>query len=250
VDQETSDDIEKSDLLERNAFGSFDRLVINAAITVASIVPTVVTGLVLPWKLTSLICTEQPSGRKGLLLSPGLFFIVAILGSVFLAGASYTPPAKEINTQQSSDTRTSFFGLQESIDVARAVSDGQFSKAFLVITPLFLVAVFCASVSLLARPLLGVNWTITTAIRCWLYALGVAVGLIFIMFAALEFFDYRHETNKPLSGDVPMLVFFIYYFASIFTKGFKASLLRTAGSTLICTLSFVATMVSVSLLIQ
>lgn len=232
---------------ERNAFGAVDKLVVNAAMVAASLIPTMIVGLIMPWKLAPLITGENPTGRKGILISPGLFFLVAIIGSVFLAGAAFTDAEPEPTTVQTEAPKKpkTFFGARDSIAVAQAVAQGDFTKALLVVAPIFLLSVFSATLSKAARPLLGEGWTLQASIRAWLYFTGVAISFVFISFAIASFFFTDTIVGATLSGDVPMLLFLIYFFTSIFWKGLGTSILKASAATGICLVSFVVLLVSI-----
>ncbi len=237
---------------ERNVFGAFDRLVTTAAMILAVVAPTALIGLLAPWKLAPMVWREEPSGRRGPFLSPGLFFVVAITGAVFLAGATYPhgPADEQSSPGQELEDRATFFGLSESLQLARAVAEGEFSKALLVISPVFLFAVFGACVSMAVRPMVGPNWTMTVSIRAWFYFIGIAISVIFTIFAILQLFVDPRASNVTFSGDLPMLVVFLYFFTSIFRTGLELSLIRAFGAALLCLAAWVASLIGLVALVQ
>lgn len=232
---------------ERTAFGALDKLVVNGAMIAACVVPTMIIGLVTPWKLTPLITADEPTGRRGVILAPGLFFLVAIIGSVFLAGAAFTDALSNPAAVQSETVKktATFFGTRDAMAVAQAVAQGEFTKVLLVIAPIFLLAVFSAVLSRSARPFLGAHWTLQASIRAWLYFTGIAISFIFLMFALAKLASAGSVIGNSLSGDVPMLLFLLYFFASIFRKGFEAPAVKTTAATGVCLVSLVLLLVSI-----
>lgn len=232
---------------ERTAFGALDKLVVNGAMIAACVVPTMIIGLVTPWRLTPLITADEPTGRRGVILAPGLFFLVAIIGSVFLAGAAFTDALSDpaITQTETIKKTATFFGTRDAMAVAQAVAQGEFTKVLLVIAPIFLLAVFSAVLSRSARPLLDERWTMQASIRAWLYFTGIAISFIFLMFALAKLASAGSVIGNSLSGDVPMLLFLLYFFASIFRKGFKAPAIKTSAATGVCLVSLVLLLVSI-----
>ncbi len=236
---------------KKNLFSSIDRLVIETAVIAASLIPTVLVGLVLPWRLAPLITGREPEGRHGLTLGAGLYFLVAIITAVFVAGATYSPDlttSAQASTQASPDN-ASFFGPSDSIAVAHAIAKGDFSQAILVITPIFLLSVFSAIVTLIARPLLGQIWTLQASIKAWLYFIGTSISVVFFAFAVTELLNSGGKKTF-ISGDVPILVFLLYFFASLFRRGFKVSWTKTAAATAICLLGFIALLIGILFMIR
>lgn len=239
-------DLENSSTDEdRTAFGALDKLVVNGAMIAACVIPTMIIGLITPWKLTPLISADEPTGRRGILLAPGLFFLVAIIGSVFLAGAAFTDVLSDPTAMQTVQKKATFFGTRDAMAVAKAVAQGEFTKVLLVIAPLFLLAVFSATLSRSARPFLGDRWTLQASIRAWLYFTGIAISAIFLSFALAKLASAGSVIGNSLSGDVPMLLFLLYFFGSIFRKGFDTPAIKTSAATVVCLTSLVVLLITI-----
>ena len=243
-------EVQEEESNNRNAFGALDALVINAALVTIAAIPTVLTSLFLPWRLTEFLKEDKPKGYSGYLLGPGLFFLVAVIASVLLAGLVYASDESvvQVTSSNADPANTSFFGIRESTKLAQSVIDGNLYSALIIITPLFLLTVFSAAVSQSAKLVLGEQWPLKTAIRAWLYFFGTTVSLIFVAFAIVEtFFDHRPST---LSGDVPMMLYLLYFFGSIFLLGFKVSVARAFTATLLCGASMIAVIISLLMLVR
>ena len=62
------------DIADKNVIGAIDRLVTNIALAGLAIWPTLFLIVIRPWKTLPLIKEDLPSGRVGMMLSPGSFF--------------------------------------------------------------------------------------------------------------------------------------------------------------------------------
>ncbi len=79
------------ELNEKNLVGAIDRLVVNVGLAFLSVVPTLCLLIVMPGRLSKLLVEDEPDGRKGLILAPGIFFIAAVTLALLLRAFLHRP---------------------------------------------------------------------------------------------------------------------------------------------------------------
>ena len=85
------------DLQKPNILGGLDKLATHFGIAILAVFPTFLTCLIRPARLRPLIDRIEPEGRKGLLLSPGAFFFIALFVAFIIGALMSTPETLEYN---------------------------------------------------------------------------------------------------------------------------------------------------------
>ena len=85
------------DLEKPNVLGGLDKLATHSAIAILAVFPTFLTCVCRPSRLRPLIDNIEPEGRKGVLLSPGVFFFVALFVAFIIAAMMSTPETINYN---------------------------------------------------------------------------------------------------------------------------------------------------------
>lgn len=165
------------DLNEKNFIGAIDRLVLNIGLAFLSVVPTLCLLFVAPGRLSSLLTEDEPDGRKGLILAPGIFFIAAVTLALLFAGILASPGILEANS--------GLIGPAYAKSVSLAVAEGDVWKVASQIGPIYILCVFIGGLGRFLGYFAGPAWTLKTSLRanlyhmassvCWIIASGAAI---------------------------------------------------------------------------
>lgn len=167
------------DFEEKNALGGLDRLVTNIGLAIICVFPSLFIALFMPWRLVPLMTGNEPDGRKGIILSPGAFLILA-LTLVFIIAAALT--ADDIVSGDGS-----VVGPRLAFDVAMAASEGNLWKTISIIAPIYAVSVIIGILGSALRPWAGEWWSMRTSLRAAFYFITVCVSWIILWSVVIEY---------------------------------------------------------------
>ena len=208
-----------------NAVGVLDRVTTNIAISLIAVIPTFLTCIFTPWRLSGLLKGDDPEGRLGMLLAPGAFFPLSLLVSM-LAGALLTTPEIASNNG-------AFLGPDLALSIQSAVSEGDVWKTLSIIMPLYVFAVLVGSMGLILKPWAHQDWSLRVSLRAVFYVTGTLIAWIILSTAALDLirlYTQDSQSARILLSAIPIptlaLLFWMYFW--FFRNGGVLSLLRSA----------------------
>jgi len=186
------------DLEKPNAIGGLDKLVTNFAISAIAVIPTVLTCIVMPWRLTPLLDTEDPDGRIGMLLAPGAFFPLSLMVSFLLAGLLSTP--------ETVSTNGAFIGPALALSVLSAASEGDIWKIIATIMPIYGVAVILGLVGMCLKPWAGQSWTLRVSLRAAFYIIATLISWMILTGAVIDLIRLSTNNHDLVSALYSFLV--------------------------------------------
>jgi hypothetical protein len=196
------------DFEQKNALGTLDRFVTNIALAIVSVFPTFAIGIAQPWRLAPLIVNDVPEGRRGALLSPGAFFVVALTVVLVVAAV--------VSTEETLAWNGSLIGPDWAVSVASAAAEGNIWKTVSKIAPVFLVAVFWGIIGLGLKKWAGPWWTLRVSIRAAFYFVTILVSYAIFMsaiFDAVTVHLKKPEVSQFVYKVLPLtLILFIFWF--------------------------------------
>ncbi|MEC7289898.1 MAG: hypothetical protein VXW22_07415 [Pseudomonadota bacterium] len=178
------------DLEDKNAIGGLDRLITNVALAVIAVFPTLGAAFVMPWKLAPLLSSDEPDGRKSMLLSPGAFLPLSLTVILLFAAT--------VSTSETVASNGGAIGPGLAVDVAQAASEGDLWRTVSLIAPIYILAIVIAVLSQLLRRWIGSWWTLRTALRAAFYQVAVTVCWIIVSSSIID--AYRVATNNHEVG--------------------------------------------------
>lgn len=212
------------DLEKPNAVGALDRITTNVAISLIAVVPTFLTCILAPWRLSDLLNRDDPEGRSGMLLAPGAFLPLSLLLSM-ISGALLTTPEIAKNSG-------AFLGPNLALSIQSAVSDGDVWRAVGIIMPIYVFAVLAGSLGFLLKWWSHRDWTLRVSLRAVFYVLGAFVSWVILSTSVIDM--VRASTQDPqLVGTLTMLIttpalgliYWMYFW--FFRNGGELSLIRS-----------------------
>lgn len=175
------------DLEKPNILGGLDKLATHLGMAIVAVFPTFFTCITRPWRLWPLIEKEEPEGRKGILLSPGVFFFFALLVSFIVAAMLATPETLNYNG--------SYIGPDLAVAVQKAASEGDIWKLIGTIMPIYGSAIILGLLSFILRPLIGPGWTLKVSLRAALYVMGALISWLLLVTTIADLARLRFENN-------------------------------------------------------
>ena len=182
------------DLEKPNILGGLDKLATHLGMAIVAVFPTFFTCIIRPWRLWPLIEKEELEGRKGILLSPGVFFFFALLVSFIIAAMLATPETLNYNG--------SYIGPDLAVAVQKAASEGDIWKLIGTIMPIYGSAIVLGLLSFILRPLIGQSWTLEVSLRAALYVMGALISWLLLVTAVADLARLRFENN-----DIPANIY-------------------------------------------
>jgi len=235
------------DLEKPNALGGLDRLVTNFALALIAVVPTFLTCVVRPRRLTPLLKKDDPDGRDGMLLAPGAFFPLVLLVAFFVAALLATPETLRTNG--------SFIGPDLAVAVQSAAAEGDVWKVIGTILPLYIMAIFVGVLGAILKPWAGENWTLRVSLRAAFYVSGALVSWLLLTSAGLDL--YRVSTGRQNVGGliygvfvIPTLLVIIRMYFSFFRDGGSVSKVKSGALSLAMIGLFFAPIILTDLLMR
>lgn len=201
---------DRIEIEKNNALGGLDRFVTNIALAIVSVFPTFAIGIIQPWRLAPLLVNDEPEGRKGLLLSPGTFFVIALTVVLILVAA--------VSTEETLAYNGSLIGPDWAVSVASTAAEGNIWKTLSKITPVFLTAICLGVAGLSLRKWAGPWWTLRVSIRAAFYIVTILVCYLISVSAIFD--PITVHLNKPeisktvykvLAPTLPLLIIWMYF---------------------------------------
>ncbi|NRA31274.1 MAG: hypothetical protein HRU11_13545 [Parvularculaceae bacterium] len=158
--------LDPEDVDERDAVGALDRVVTNVCLAAMAVLPTFFIAAVQPWRVRSLIIKEHEGGRVGMLLAPGAFMTISLIGLLLFVAMLDGGPTVKMNGG------TVLIGPALANQLAEALGQGELWRAIGLLLPIYGLAVVYAALSQVLRPLLGPWWNARAALRCGFYLIG------------------------------------------------------------------------------
>ena len=212
------------DLEKPNAMGTLDRLTTNVAISIIAVVPTLVTCIAMPWRLSKLLKRDDPEGRSGMLLSPGAFFPLSLLVSM-ITGALLTTP-------EMASTNGSFLGPNLALSIQSSVSEGDVWRTIGIVMPIYAYAVLVGTLGLLLKPWAHEDWTLRVSLRAMFYVSGAFIAWVMLSTAAIDIVRVSTQNAQLLSTitmvlPIPILWIVLWMYFWFFRYDGKLSLVRS-----------------------
>lgn len=160
------------DTNEKNAVGGLDKFVLNVALVALSVFPTLFVLIATPWRMAPLLLTQEPDGRRGMLLGPGVFFVASITVVMLAAGLFATPETIESNS--------GLIGPAYSKNVSTAVAAGDAWRVAALIGPIYALAVIFGAFASTFRRFIGPSWTIVASLRASFYQMAASISWILV----------------------------------------------------------------------
>ena len=212
------------DLEKPNVLGGLDRLATQTAIAILAVFPTFLTCVFRPSRLRPLIDKIEPDGRKGVLLSPGVFFFVALFVAFIIAAM--------MSTSETINYNGSYIGPDLAVSVQKAASEGNIWKLVGTILPIYGATIMLGLLGMILKPFAKQDWSLQTSIRAAFYVMGVLVSWMLLTTAVIDLIQLKAESGKNMSflygfAVVPAIATFLYMYAGFFRHGGALSWLRS-----------------------
>ena len=212
------------DLEKPNVLGGLDKLATHSAVAILAVFPTFLTCVCRPSRLRPLIDNIEPEGRKGVLLSPGVFFFVALFVAFIIAAMMSTPETINYNG--------SYIGPDLAVSVQKAASEGNIWKLIGTILPIYGATIMLGLLGVILKPFAKQDWSLQTSIRAAFYVMGVLVSWMLLTTAVIDLIQLKAESGKNMSflygfAVVPAIATFLYMYAGFFRHGGALSWLRS-----------------------
>ena len=166
------------DLQKPNILGGLDKLATHFGIAILAVFPTFLTCLIRPARLRPLIDRIEPEGRKGLLLSPGAFFFIALFVAFIIGALMSTPETLEYNG--------AYIGPDLAVQVQAAAAEGNIWKLIGTILPLYVAAIVLGLLGTLLKPFADPDWSLQASIRAAFYVMGVLISWAVLVTAVVD----------------------------------------------------------------
>lgn len=153
--------------LDKTFIGTVDAMVVTGGLTLFAVMPTFLAAVFAPWKLSPLLAGNHVDGRKGLMLGPGIYFVVTTLLMLFLISTSsgtIDPASEEASAIEH--------------QVREALMSGDLQGATVAILPFYAAALVVGFVGIIILKLAGPLWTTRVSIGAGLYALSTIMTLV------------------------------------------------------------------------
>ncbi len=180
---------------EKNAVGGIDRFVLNIALVALSVFPTLFAIIAMPWRIAPLLLKQEPDGRRGMLLGPGIFFVASITVTMLVSGLFATPETMASNT--------GLIGPAYSKSVSTAVTGGDAWRVAALIGPIYALAVVIGAFSSLLRRFLTPAWTLSVSLRASFYQMASSICWILLTSTVIDTIGLIG--NQELSRQLYML---------------------------------------------
>ncbi len=163
---------------QRNLVGSLDRFVLNLAMALLCVFPTLADLVLRPWRIAPLLKTQLNEGRKGPYLGPGVFFIASI--TLFTVLASFTVTAETLASN------TSLIGPAFAQRIGAAVRDGEAWQVAGLIAPFFGVAALFGAIIYAVGYVSTERWTLPMALGASLFQMATTICWIIATSALID----------------------------------------------------------------
>ena len=248
------------DITEKNIIGAIDRFATNIALAGLAMIPSCLIVIFMPWRLTPMIASDQPEGRAGVLLAPGVFFPLIVISSLVLI-ASIVPEltlsaldaaanSENVARESSGVQGATYIGQDDIRQMAAAWRAGQINQVLLVFLPVFTVCVVTCAATSWIRVIVGSWWTVRTAVRCGFYIFGALIGIASAMGILVTQLEMSAELGVIVSTitSIVMIVFVPWCYFAVLKSGGVAGKWRLFSAAILATITiFVASILAVQL---
>ncbi|MEL7030649.1 MAG: hypothetical protein AAGL97_03625 [Pseudomonadota bacterium] len=233
------------DLEKPNAVGALDRVTTNVAMSLIAVVPTFLTCIVAPWRLSELLKRDDPEGRLGMRLAPGAFFPLALLLSM-IAGALLTTP-------ELANRNGAFLGPNLALAIQSAISEGDIWRTVGTVLPIYAFAVVAGSLGALLNRWAHEDWGLRVSLRAAFYVVGAFVSWVILSTAAIDLVrastqNFQLANTLSVVITVPSLVAIVWMYFWFFRNGGDISWIRSGLLTIAMMVLLLITMVLVGVL--
>ncbi|MEM9600550.1 MAG: hypothetical protein AAF926_05975 [Pseudomonadota bacterium] len=211
------------DLEEKNPLGGLDRLATGIGLAIIAVFPTLAAAIFMPWKLAPLLVADEPSGRRGMVLAPGAYFVLSLVVILIFVGALVTPEMVRSNG--------GVIGPGLAFQVSEAAQQGDVWKTLSRIAPIFLIALLFGLIGRTLTRWAGDWWDLRVSLRASFYA--IATSICWIIFSSLvidsfKLFTGSHDLAQTLYAfnSVPILSLPAWVYFWCFRTGGSLSTLR------------------------
>ncbi len=179
---------------DRNALGVLDNLLVQAGVALFGLAPTLACVLFAPHRLEPLAAESLRQGRRGVLLGPGLFFLLAFVGGLALISVVFAGSGGVL------------IGVGD--DATQALSDGAVWRLAAVTGPVFLATALLGGLLTVAAWAFRVtSYTPARGVRSALYAM---VGLLVVVAIVEPTTALLPDPLVSLRGPITLGVAFAY----------------------------------------
>lgn len=217
------------DTNEKNAIGGIDRFVLNIALTALSVFPTLYALIATPWRLTPLLLTQEPDGRRGMLLGPGVFFVASITVTMLAAGLFATPETMANNV--------GLVGPAYSKSVSTAVAQGDAWRVAALIGPIYVLAVVIGALGRALGRLVGPSWTLQASLRASFYQMAASICWIIASSTIIDAIGLAggQQLSQQLyiANAAPILALPVWQYFWFFRRAGDLSKMRATGLALL-----------------
>ena len=248
---------DNSDITDKDFYGAIDRFVTNTALAGLALIPCVFFVFATPWRLAKMIGAEKGSGRDGVLLAPGLFFLLINLLSILvislltIATGNLSDPTisgdSEVNLGASDGVR---IGSVDPTVITAAWQSGQYNAIVTTILPLFGLCVISFASSAWLKHFVGGWWTVRAAVRTGFYVFGAILGfsamVVVVLFKAGMTDGQVSAVSSVVSALLVLAIPWIYYW--VFKKGAEASHYKALAASVLAPITSILTMGVVAML--
>ena len=213
------------DLQKPNFLGGLDRLATQFALAIIAVIPTFLTCIIRPSRLRALIDYEELEGRKGVLLSPGTFFVLSLFLSFIIAAMLSTPETRDYNG--------SYIGPDLAVAVQTAASEGNIWKLVGTLMPIYGGAVVLGVIGAVLKPWAQQGWSLRVSIRAAFYVIGALISWILLTTAIIDLIRVNGWLNIKVSTlytavTIPAIAVIMWMYAGFFRKDGAVSWRRSA----------------------
>lgn len=164
------------DITEPNFIGAVDRITTNIALAGLALIPSIFIVAFTPWRLPPLIKGDTPEGRDGVLLAPGIFFLMIMTFSMlFLVAAA---PELAVVDPDRNGSNVLTFSQNELASLKAGWQEGEVYQVLQFVMPVYILTIAAYAALIWLRFLIGPWWTMRSAVRLGFYQTGAIFGLI------------------------------------------------------------------------
>ena len=163
-----------------------------------------------------LLYGENPDGRMGMLLSPGAFFPLSLVGSFTVAAIFATPEIINYNG--------AYIGPALAVSVQEAISQGNVWKTLAIITPFYGASIFLGVLGALLTPWAHQDWSLRISLKAAFYVTGTLASFGMLSTTVIDLVRVSTSNNQIGSVVYPILTVFtiglvIWMYCGFFRNG-------------------------------
>jgi hypothetical protein len=248
---------DNSDITDKDFYGAIDRFVTNTALAGLALIPCVISVFALPWRLPAMISPERGSGRDGILLAPGLFFLLSSLFSILVISLLTIATGTLSESAQTGDGGVNLgasdgvrIGSVDPTVITAAWQSGEYNAIVTTILPLFGLCVISFASTAWLKRFVGAWWTVRAAVRTGFYVFGALLGfsaIVVVLSFKVGLSDGQvSAVSSTISVLLMLLIPWVYYW--VFKKGAQTRHLIALIASVLAPLTSILTMGLVAML--